>query len=60
MVDARLSRSLGHGLAAELTATNLFATRYEEFDGIPMPGRWVVLGLPGRVGEAEAYRHVPT
>ncbi|HPS79170.1 MAG TPA: TonB-dependent receptor [Thermoanaerobaculaceae bacterium] len=45
LVDARLSRTLGRGLGVELTATNLFATRYLELDGIPMPGRWVVLGL---------------
>lgn len=45
LVDARLSRTLGHGLGVELTATNLFATRYQELDGIPMPGRWLALGL---------------
>ncbi|MCU0293300.1 MAG: hypothetical protein MUF10_15125 [Thermoanaerobaculaceae bacterium] len=41
----RLTRALGRGLSAELSATNLLGTRYEELDGIPMPGRWVVLGL---------------
>jgi iron complex outermembrane receptor protein len=45
LLDLRLTRALGRGLSAELSATNLMDTRYQELDGIPMPGRWVVLGL---------------
>lgn len=50
LVDSRLSRELGHGLVVEVSATNLFGTCYEEFDGIPMPRRWVsaTLGWVGR------------
>lgn len=41
LVDSRFSRELGHGLVVEVSVTNLFGTCYEEFDGIPMPRRWV-------------------
>lgn len=45
LVDARFSRELARGLSLEIAATNLLGTRYEELDGIPMPGRWVTASL---------------
>lgn len=48
LLDARLSRELGRGLSLEVAVTNLLGTRYEELDGIPMPGRWVTAALAWR------------
>ncbi|MGV8040397.1 MAG: TonB-dependent receptor domain-containing protein [Thermoanaerobaculaceae bacterium] len=45
LVDARLSRELGRGLSLQVGVNNLLGTRYEELDGIPMPGRWVTASL---------------
>lgn len=45
LVDTRLSRRLGRGFGVEVGGSNLLGTRYEELDGIPMPGRWVTAAV---------------
>ncbi|HPW54388.1 MAG: TonB-dependent receptor [Thermoanaerobaculaceae bacterium] len=45
LVDARLSRGLRGGFSLEVGASNLLGTRYEELDGILMPGRWVTASV---------------
>ncbi|HPC84052.1 MAG TPA: TonB-dependent receptor [Thermoanaerobaculaceae bacterium] len=48
LLDARLSRDLARGLSLHVGASNVLGTRYEELDGIPMPGRWVTASLAWR------------
>ncbi len=45
LVDLRLARALPRGLALEAGVTNLFDEMYEEIPGVPMPGRWLSVGL---------------
>jgi outer membrane cobalamin receptor len=44
VADARLSRALGKSRLF-VEATNLFDTRYQEINGIDMPGRWILAGI---------------
>ncbi|MHB0971345.1 MAG: TonB-dependent receptor plug domain-containing protein [Thermoanaerobaculia bacterium] len=41
LVDLRIARPLTRALALEVDIANLFDERYQELNGVPMPGRWV-------------------
>jgi vitamin B12 transporter len=45
LVDVRLARPLNASALLEVEATNLFDRSYREFAGVPMPGRWVTVGV---------------
>jgi iron complex outermembrane receptor protein len=44
IVDTHLSRTFNH-FTLSLTITNLLNTDYADYSGIPMPGRWLTIGL---------------
>jgi len=48
LVDTRLSRATGFA-RVYLDVTNLLDTPYEEFPGLPMPGRWIRVGVETRI-----------
>jgi len=48
VVDLRLARALTSGLELTLEATNLLDRSYEEIPGVPMPPRWITVGLNWR------------
>lgn len=48
VVDLRLTRALTAALELTLEATNLLDRSYQEISGVPMPGRWISLGLNWR------------
>ncbi|MBU1064305.1 TonB-dependent receptor [bacterium] len=44
IIDTHLSRRFNH-LTLSLTITNLLGSDYVDYSGIPMPGRWITVGL---------------
>jgi len=44
IVDTHLSRTFNH-FTLSLTITNLLNADYADYSGIPMPGRWLTIGL---------------
>ena len=44
LLDLRVSRPVGR-LRVFVDAANLLGTAYEEIRGVPMPGRWVTVGI---------------
>lgn len=48
LLDTRLSRPAGM-VRIYLDVTNLLDTAYEEFPGLPMPGRWIRVGVETRI-----------
>ncbi|MDD5131235.1 MAG: TonB-dependent receptor [bacterium] len=45
LLDLKISRPFSHNLTIYISGTNLLNTYYEEIAGIPLPGRWLLLGL---------------
>lgn len=43
-IDARISKTLS-SFEAYLNATNIFNKSYEDIEGVPLPGRWIIGGV---------------
>lgn len=50
IVDTQISRDIG-GFDLFIKATNLFNKTYEQVNGVPLPGRWIVTGIKFKISQ---------
>lgn len=48
VIDVHLTKNLRH-FTFSLSITNLLNSRYADYSGIPMPGRWITFGLKYKI-----------